>query len=248
MSEQAPVQERITTGIDELDEMLDGGLMKGHVVVLAGPSGGGKTIATLQFIHANLLKGKRCLYISAADDIQSILDNALQFGWSLQPYLERGRLQMEYMELMEIELGSKITSDFLEKLPAMVEESGAEIVVVDSITEFNDLCTSEIERRGRLLNLRRIVKNMGGTAILTAETHPDGDRTKYGIAEYASDGLILQRHYQPEDFSLFLYIMQIKKMRWIKHSRDMRSYSITDHGITIQSPLYTILASAGKIR
>jgi KaiC/GvpD/RAD55 family RecA-like ATPase len=240
--------ERVTTGIPALDEMLGGGLLPGHVIVVSGPTGAGKTIFALQFIYAHLRRGKRCLYISASDDEQSVINNAISFGWDLRPYIASGQLDLRHLEIVEIDASSKVTSDYLDRLPKAIQESGAEIVALDSITEYDDLCRSDIERRGRMLHLRRIIKDMGGTAIFTSESSADQQGSKYGIAEYASDGLILLRHYQPEDFSLFLYIIQIKKMRWIKHSRDMRAYSITDRGIEIQSPLYTILASAGKIR
>ncbi len=240
--------ERISTGVAGLDEMLGGGLLPGHVVVVSGPTGAGKTIFALQFMYPNLRQGKRCLYISASDDEEAVVTNALSFGWNFRPYMESGQLNLRHVEIVEHEAGSKITSDYLDQLPRILQESGADIVALDSITEYDDLCRNDTERRARLLHLRRTIKNMGGTAIFTAESDESQMRSKYGMAEYATDGLILLRHYQPEDFSLFLYIIQVKKMRWIKHSRDMRAYSITDHGIEIQSPLYTILASAGKIR
>lgn len=240
--------ERIATGVAGLDEMLGGGLLRGHVIVASGPTGAGKTIFALQFIYHHLRQGKRCLYISASDDVESVVTNAFSFGWDFRPYVESGQLDLRHVEIVEIEAGSKITSDYLDQLPRILQESGAEIIALDSITEYDDLCKSDTERRARMLHLRRIIKNLGGTAIFSAESDDSQTRSKYGMAEYASDGLILLRHYQPEDFSLFLYIIQVKKMRWIKHSRDMRAYSITDHGIEIQSPLYTILASAGKIR
>lgn len=248
MQDIVEVEGRITTGIRGLDEMLGGGLLPGHVIVVSGPTGAGKTIFALQFVYTHLRKGRRCLYISASDDEESVIKFSTSFGWDLKPYVDSGQLILKHVEVVEIDPHSGITSEYLDMLPKIIQDSKAEIVALDSITEYDDLCKNDVERRGRFLHLRRVLKDMGATAIFTSESSKDQSGTKYGIAEYASDGLILLRHYQPEDFSLFLYIIQIKKMRWIKHSTEMRAYSITNHGIEIQSPLYTILASAGKIR
>jgi KaiC/GvpD/RAD55 family RecA-like ATPase len=240
------MEERITTGIKELDEMLGGGLLPKQVIVIAGPPGAGKTIASLQFIYANANLGKKCLFISATDDEASIIENSLRFGWDFRPYLQSEQLVLKTMKLIEVEAG--LASNILEQIPMIIKDARAEIVVIDSITEFQDMCQSEFERKGRTMDLRWTIKEIGGTAILTAEASTGSGITKYGIAEYVSDGVILQSRFTSEDLSEFLHVIQIIKMRWIDHSKELRAYKITPKGIEIMSPLYTVLASAGKKR
>ena len=247
---------RITTGNADLDDMLGGGILPRQVVVIAGPAGSGKTISALQFAYGNLMQGKKCLFISASDDEDAIVKNSLQFGWDFETFIVRGQLSVininlargEYSLASDMIDGGGLISDYLEKLPKILKSSDADVVIIDSITEFNDLCTSELERRARLLDIRRIIREIGATSIWTAEASPTGPGTKYGIAEYVSDGLIMLNRFQPEDFSKFLYIIQIIKMRWIAHSRELRVYSISEDGIELESPLYSTLASGGKIR
>src|SRR4029453_18480196 len=45
-----PIQERLSTGVTGLDEMLGGGVPRGYSVMIAGPSGSGKTVLAGQFI------------------------------------------------------------------------------------------------------------------------------------------------------------------------------------------------------
>lgn len=249
-------EERISTGIPALDEMLGGGFLPRQVVTIAGPAGSGKTISAIQFIYGNLVRGKKCMFISASDDEESILKHSQGFGWDLARYVKENKLQVIDIKLAESDYS--LTSEFLQEhglvseylvqLPKIIKASKAEIIAIDSITEFNDLCTSELERRARLLDLRRIIREKGATALLTAESSPSGYGTKYGIAEYVTDGLILLGRFHSEDFSQFLRTIQILKMRWIGHSRDIRVYDITSRGIEIRSPLYTTLASGGKLR
>jgi KaiC/GvpD/RAD55 family RecA-like ATPase len=237
-------EERITTGNQELDEMMGGGIIPQHIVAIAGPAGAGKTITALQFIYANLVDGRKCMFISASDDAESILKNALKFGWDMRPYVQSKKLLLLKLKLVEVEHG--LVSDLLQQLPKLIKGAKPDILAIDSITEFNDLCTSELERRGRLLHLREVIKEVGATAMITAEVAPGGLSTKYGIAEYVCDGFILQSRFLSEDYSQHLHVVQIIKMRWTNHSKETRAYNITDKGIQIYSPLYTILASSGK--
>ncbi|MBI4362631.1 MAG: hypothetical protein HY558_05600 [Euryarchaeota archaeon] len=239
-----PGEERITSGNKDLDEMLAGGIVPQHVIIIGGPAGAGKTISAMQFLHANLVAGRRCMFVSASDDEKAIVKNALKFGWDLKPFLESRSLILTKLKLVEVEHG--LVSDVLHQLPKMVRAAKPEILVIDSITEIDDLCTSDLERRGRLLHLREVIKEIGATALITAETTSGGLATKYGIAEYVADGFILQSRFLSEDYSQLLYVVQIVKMRWTHHSKETRAYNITGQGIQIQSPLYTILAATGK--
>jgi len=244
--EEQEEEERITTGNKELDDMLGGGIVPHHMIVVAGPAGAGKTITAMQFIHANLQKGRKCMFISASDDEDAIVKNAMKFGWDLEPYKESGHFVPIKIKLVDVEHGVPV-SDFLQ-MPKIIRGVRPEILVIDSITEFDDLCDKEMERRGQLLHLREVIKEVGATAVITAEVAPGGLSTKYGIAEYVSDGFILQSRFLSEDYSQFLNVIQIIKMRWTRHSKETRAYNITGHGIDIYSPLYTILASTGKTK
>ena len=55
----APVEERLSTGVSGLDEMLGGGIPRGYSVMVAGPSGSGKTVLSGQFIADGVRRGER---------------------------------------------------------------------------------------------------------------------------------------------------------------------------------------------
>ena len=54
------------TGIAGLDNMIQSGIPDVLIISVIGSPGSGKTIMSLQFLYANLLQGKKCLYISIA--------------------------------------------------------------------------------------------------------------------------------------------------------------------------------------
>lgn len=237
---------RITTGNPALDEMLGGGVLPNQVVAIVGPPGGGKTIAMLQFLHANASLGKRCLLVSAADDEESILTFSRGFGWDFRPYLQSGQMRIVTVRMMDT--GSGLPTNLLDQLPRLIAQSGAEIVAVDSITEFQDMCATDTERKGRTIDLRWQIKAAGATGVIIAEAGGPPGITKYGIAEYVADGVILQSRLTSEDGNESLHVIQVMKMRWVQHSKEIRAYRVTKNGIEILSPLYTSLASSGKKR
>jgi KaiC/GvpD/RAD55 family RecA-like ATPase len=62
----------INSGIDGLNEMLNGGMPDKSITALVGPAGSGKTILSLQVLYANLLDGRKCIYMSAAHTTEEL--------------------------------------------------------------------------------------------------------------------------------------------------------------------------------
>jgi KaiC/GvpD/RAD55 family RecA-like ATPase len=60
--------ERVSTGIDGLDQLLEGGFPKGRSVLITGEPGTGKTIMTLQFLADGLARGEKGIYVAADED------------------------------------------------------------------------------------------------------------------------------------------------------------------------------------
>jgi len=81
-------------GIDGLDELLGGGLMKGSSTAIVGPVGTLKSFIGQQFIYKGLKDRKPCIYISITQDFDSVEEQVkMNFGWSFRRYLRSGRLK-----------------------------------------------------------------------------------------------------------------------------------------------------------
>ncbi|MEM3207651.1 MAG: ATPase domain-containing protein [Halobacteria archaeon] len=237
---------RSPDGVAGLYEMLGGGFLPNQVVAVVGPPGGGKTIAMLQFLHANASLGRKCLLVSAADEEESIVTYSQTFGLDFQPFLQSGQMRIVTVRMMDA--GSGLPTNILERLPGLISQSGAEVIGIDSITEFQDMCDSDMERKGRTIDLRWQIKATGATALIIAEAGGPPGISKYGIIEYVADGVVLQSRLTSEDGSETLHVVQVLKMRWLNHSKEIRAYRVTARGLEVLSPLYTALASSGKKR
>ena len=87
-----PVSEgRVATGVSGLDEMIGGGIPETSVTLVAGPSGGGKTVLGLHFVAEGLRHGEKCVYVSLQESEGQLLSKAHSFGWDTLKYRSVGR-------------------------------------------------------------------------------------------------------------------------------------------------------------
>jgi len=245
------VENKISSGIKGIDEMLYGGINLGNIIGVVGPAGSGKTLISLQFLHSCLQKGKKCLYISANHKKTELMKNSLIYGWDFEPFINNKLLELKCLEPVQVVLRGDefhLTSKYLDELPIIVSKIKTDIVIIDPVTDFMLLCKNEIESRSRLFNLFQIIKENGATAMITAESDVDSSSTKSGIIEYAVDGLFVLRRIQSADMSEILHVIQIAKMRWTKHIREIRQYDFSDKGIEVYSKYNVLLGDTGETK
>ncbi|MBI4345242.1 MAG: DNA repair protein RadA [Elusimicrobia bacterium] len=73
-------EQRIQIGLGELDRLIGGGLMKGQVMLLAGPPGIGKSTITLQAAASLAAKGRKVLYASGEESLAQVSARARRLG------------------------------------------------------------------------------------------------------------------------------------------------------------------------
>lgn len=224
---------RVKTGVQGLDEMLQGGLPENHIVVVMGSFGTGKTTLALQFIVEGLRNAEPCIFISLEEDKDSIMKNAASFGWDLTPAVEKKKLGVYKLEPVDAKTTvTRIKSD----LPHFVKSFGAKRVVIDSVSLLNMMFADENDRRSNLFNLCGLLRSTGATAMLTAEVKDENPRSsRDGLAEYTADGVLLLQADESTEGGEVQLTIRILKMRRTTHSRRVKPYSITDKGIVVHA-------------
>jgi KaiC domain protein len=227
------VEDRVKTGIDGLDEMLQGGLPENHIVVIMGSFGTGKTTFGLQFIAEGLRNGEPCIFISLEEDKDSITKNAAAFGWDLSKALQSKKLGLFKLEPSDAKTTvTRIKSD----LPKFIKTFGAKRVVVDSVSLLNMMFADDTERRSNLFNLCQLLRTTGATTLLTAEVKDENPRSsRDGLAEYTADGVVLLQSDEMREGGEVQLTIRVLKMRRSAHSRRVKPYSITDEGIVVHA-------------
>jgi len=225
--------ERVSSGIPELDEKLQGGFPENSTTAIIGAFGTGKSTFGMQFLNEGLRNREHCILISLDDDEETLIRTASEFGWDFQRYVDEELLLL--LKLTAIDIKTSILR-IRSELPRLFEMFGAKRCVFDSITLFEMLFTGENERRLIVYDLVQVMRNSGTTSIITSELDSSNPHaSRFGMIEYVSDGVIfLNYHRQAREKTIRLSI-EITKMRRTKHSRDIMTYEVHKDGIKINT-------------
>ncbi len=224
---------RVSSGVAGLDELLGGGFPPGHVVLVTGLPGTGKTCLGLQFLLTGAAAGEKGVFLSLEEDVPRLLENARQFRWPVDAAVEKGTLKVLHLDPKETRQSlAKVQGDLGREL----KQLGARRVVVDSVSLLNMLSDDESGRRTTLFALAGACRQSGATTLLTAEAdplHPEVSRD--GLTEYVADGVILLGYRTGNDGHRVGLALRILKMRRTSHARTVQPYAIGPTGISVDA-------------
>jgi KaiC domain protein len=186
--------ERVKVGIVGLDDMLGGGLIAGSICSLIGTYGTGKTTFSLEFVWEGLKKGESIIYISLEEREERILLYMRQKGWDVEPFLNKSLFVIK-LDPTDFNLANNRIKN---ELPRLIEKVKASRVVIDPISLFEDLFTSDSERRQEMFRFIEGLRDKQCTIMMTSETDRDNVfSSRHALIEYLSDTVILLRYVRP---------------------------------------------------
>jgi circadian clock protein KaiC len=220
--------ERVSTGVEGIDRISEGGFEKNSTNLIIGEGGSGKTIFGVQFLIDGIKKGEKCLYITFEERKNDFYRNMKEIGFDLKKFEKEGKFFfLEYTP---------------EKVKSMLEEGGGIIeslilrrkikrVVIDSMTSFGLLFENDLEKRQSLLSLFNMLKKWECTTLLTYEGDTEGKKVTPDILELESDSVIV--FYFTRGKSDRERTLEILKMRGTGHSSQLYNFSIGKDGIRL---------------
>jgi KaiC domain protein len=222
---------RLELGIEGLDEMILGGIPNRSLIATIGSAGTGKTTIGMQFLNVALEDGGRGAYITLEENRERVLDTAEEKGWAFQEYEDDGRLAI--VDLNPVEMANSL-GNLRNDLSRLVEEFGAERLVLDSVSLLEMMYDTPAQRRSEVFQFARALKQAGVTMLVTSEANEtDPYASRYGIIEYLADAVFVLRYIRSSSFQETRLAVEIQKIRDANHSRQPRPYEITDEGISV---------------
>ncbi len=223
--------ETIPSGVPELDTLLHGGLERGTVSLVTGPSGVGKSTLGLQFMKEAAERGERSVVFAFEELADVLLHRCEAINIPVHAMIQRGTLsvvQVEPLHLTPHEFASLVRQE--------VEKKNARLVMIDGLSGYGISIQSDDLVR-HVHALCKYLQNMGVAVLLINEQEMitgDFRATDIGIS-YLADTIVFLRYL--EVYGEIRKAIGVLKKRTTDFERALRQFEITGSGIKVGEPL-----------
>jgi circadian clock protein KaiC len=219
--------ERVSSGIPDLDQMLEGqGYYRGSSILFSGTAGSGKTTLAASFADATCRRGERCLYIGFEESAIQVMRNMKSIGIDLEHWVQEGLLFYEAWRPTQFGLEMHLL-----RIHKLIEKLEPHAVIVDPITNLIS-GAGERESKSMLMRLMDFLKGKLITSIFVSLTAggTNLEKTEVGISSLADTWVLLRDIELNGERNRCLYIL---KSRGMAHSNQLREFTMSPQGIKL---------------
>jgi circadian clock protein KaiC len=222
--------ERVSSGIPDLDKMLEGkGYYRGTSVLVTGTAGSGKTSVAAAYVDAACRRGERCLYIDFEESRDQVARNMKSVGLDLNRWAKKGLLTHEAWRPTQFGIEMHLL-----RIHKLIEKHKPQCVVIDPISNLMH-GSEDREVHSMMMRLMDFLKNSGITALFVSLTAAGGEQesTTVGISSLADTWILLRDIEMNGERNRCIYVL---KSRGMAHSNQLREFVITSRGIQLIPP------------
>jgi circadian clock protein KaiC len=234
--------EVISAGIPELNALLGGGLSRGTVTIINGPSGVGKTTLGAQVMKEAAGRGERSVIYMFEETTRTFVTRCTSVDIPIDKMLERGTLRIEEFQPL-----TQSPAEFAAMVRTDVEELGAEVVLIDGIDGYRLSVRSENadDLHREIGALSRYLRSRGVTTLLvdSSETVTGEFRATQGGVSYIADNIVFLRYL--EVGGELRKAIGVLKKRTSDYERTLRAFEITEYGLSVGAPLRSLRGILG---
>lgn len=229
---QSSAFETVSTEIDALDALLGGGIERGSVTLLSGPSGVGKSTTATAFARAFAAQGDRAALYLFEESEESLRHRSAAVDLPVDELTESGDLAIEAVEPLTLS-----ADEFANKVRAEVEANDTKFVLIDGIAGYKlSLHAEGNDLRKELHALARYLRNVGVTVVITDEVQEvtGGFRASDSHVSYLADNIVFLRYIEVR--GEIRKAIGVLKKRFGAFESSLRSFHIDDGGIHLGEP------------
>lgn len=229
-----PDDERVSTGVPGLDDVLNGGFPQGHFFLVEGEPGTGKTTLGLQFLMDGANRGEKVLYVTLSESQREIEKVARSHGWSLAnltifeftPKEDSLRPEDQYSAFHPSEVEFQDTT---QNILAEVDRVQPTRVVLDSLSEIRLLARDSFRYRRQVLALKHFFTNRNCTVLLLDDRTSGTDDLQ--LQSIAHGVLMLEK--VAREYGKTRRRVQVAKLRGSRYREGYHDYGIETGGIRV---------------
>jgi circadian clock protein KaiC len=233
-AEHKPGFERkpVPSGIQELDDLLRGGIDTGTSTLLTGPAGCGKSTIAFRYAYASAQRGEKAMIYTFDESLATLIERASGLGLDPRPVMESGLLQMEQIDPAELSPG-----EFVTRIRQLVDAQQLRLLVIDSM---NGLLNAMPTEQYLALQLHELLSYLGqqgiATIITLAQAGVIGSNMQSPVdVSYLADTILLFRYF--ERAGQIRQAISVVKKRSGPHERTIRELFLEPGKISIGHPL-----------
>lgn len=229
-------QNRLQSGIAGLDDILHGGLPKGHIYLLEGDPGTGKTTLAMQFLLAGAAAGESTLYVTLSESREELQATGREHGWPVEtihiaeavPPEEDLKPEAQYTVFhpSEVELADTISGIF-----KRVDDAKPTRLVFDSLSELRMLARDPLRYRRQILALKRHLSGANCTVLLVDDRTAQGDNADLQLQSIAHG--VIQMENLDRAYGVNRRRIQVRKLRGSAFREGYHDYTIVKGGLSI---------------
>jgi circadian clock protein KaiC len=225
---------RVSTGVRELDTLMGGGIPEGDSLLLAGPSGSGKSVLGSQFIAEGLRRREPAIIATFEEIPAEYTQRAAMFGLDFDTPQKQGLLKIIYLRPLDLSVDETVS-----EIVTTVKAMGCKRLMIDSLVGFEMALAPgfRTDFRESLYRMIGAVTRLGVTIVSTVEIEEDFtslNLSNFTVSFLADD--ILRMRYISINGELRRMLLVVK-MRRSQHSIDMVEYEVTPRGVVVGKPL-----------
>lgn len=215
----------MSTGDQQLDEILGGGLPEGGTTIISGSPGSGKTPLALEMVFAAAKSGVTVVYVTTLSEPSlRLLHHAEQFSFFDADLADR---QVDFMDVGSLLLSAP--EDALAAVSERVRDRGAALVVIDSFSAIHDMLPSRADARAFVYRLIVTLESMAATTLLLGSYSPEDAAL---LPEFAiADGVLHLDNKHNELASVRQ--LEVLKLRGRAFVGGVHSFEITSRGLSV---------------